>query len=212
MSRHICFRCACGKADFGASSWFTTVVWDDLTGVLEEIGPENPYRHLPDDAEVDGGDFHRWWEEKLARMRAVRDRLPTIHEIWLERGESAMTDAAYFSWRGVVYMADSVYDRISATPMPPEVWEERAPSVPYDPPVLEDVAPELASMLSPDPEPRRPGAYLLRADEFERIFRGTPLELEHGDVLDFFAGELAEASAVARHAAERGERVILYTY
>ena len=213
MSRHICFRCACGQAEFAASSRFTHLAWDDAMGVLRSLGIRAPFVHLVDDAEVDGGELLRWWEDALARMEEHRGRLPVLHEIWLEKetphGTFASTDAGYFRWRDRTWMASAVWDELYAVPLPPEEWERRREWQAYDPPSLEEIDPELAATLSIDESGDR---VPLSADAFGRIFRGTPLTLEHGDLLAFLGTEPSELREVARHAADRRETVVLYTY
>jgi hypothetical protein len=211
MSRHICFRCACGEKDFGASSRFTAVVWDDLLGALGEAGIENPYHPSGEDRTVDGGELLRWWEGTLGTLHGARGRLPTLYQVWHERegpnGRTAGSDAAYFACRGTVYMVEGVHEELNAVPLPPEVWAERRSRVPYEPPAVEDVAPELVDALS-----STDGEVPLYVDEFDRIFSGTPMTLEHGNLADCFVFELREAEDVARHAAGRGEHVVIYTY
>ncbi|HEX2202100.1 MAG TPA: hypothetical protein VHG91_02325 [Longimicrobium sp.] len=207
MSRHICFQCLCGEAGFEGMSRFTTVVWDDLYGWLGALGVENPYRSSSSaPVSVDGVDLLRWWEDVLGWMHAGRDRLPTLYEIWRERpleGGTAMeTDAGYFAWRGAVYMVDTSYDRLFALRLPPGEVETRA--VPYALPVLERIAPELDGAFPEADE------IALDAAAFERIFQGSPLILEHGNLLDVFADDLRDAVAVARHAANRREPVSLF--
>ena len=211
MSRTLTLACSCRQAYYDASSSFTFVFWNDGLDALEEWGLDNPFRYCGDGMKVDGGELLRWWEDTLETLRAVE--LPTLYRVWREwqgpHGTLAASDAGYFRWRGTVYMAEDVFDRLSAVPMAPEVWEERRSEVPYDPPVVEAVAPEVAAALAPLPESAR-GEVRLSAEAFERIFRGTPLTLEHGELLDFYARELREIEAVIRHAAERGESVKLF--
>ena len=78
------------------------------------------------------------------------------------------------------------------------------------PPVLDAVIPEIV----PDPRVGRGGepTYPLSAAEFERLFGGTPLRLEHGPFLEFLRPEIEEARSVARQAAGSGELVVLYSY
>jgi hypothetical protein len=212
VSRHICFRCACGREDFAASSRFTTLFWDDALGVLESRGLDNPFRHLPDDAEVEGAEFSRWWETAIGRLAAPGEDLPTLHEVWRTHadGKTWHSDAGYFRWRGETQMVESVHDELVVRRLQEARWEERRRWVPYPPPVLEAAVPEVV------PAPRGNGdrepTYTLSADEFERLFRGTPLRLEHGPFLEFLRPEIEEARGVARHAAGSGERVVLYTY
>ncbi|MET0399731.1 MAG: hypothetical protein ABW277_23285 [Longimicrobiaceae bacterium] len=212
MSRHICFRCACRREDFAASSRFTTLFWDDALRVLESRGLDNPFGSLPDDAEVEGADFSRWWESAIARLAAAREELPTLYEVWRihEDGVTWQSDAGYFRWRGEPRMVESVHDELVVRTLDEAQWEERLRWVPYPPPVLDEVFPEIV------PAPRRNGGreptYTLAAADFERLFRGTPLHLEHGPFLDFLRPEIEEARGVARHAAGSGEPVVLYTY
>jgi hypothetical protein len=212
MSRHIAIRCACGQADFDASATYTTVVWDDVLGCMAEWGIERPWYPSFGPLEVDGGEFHRWWSGVRAVMDAARDHLPTLHEIWEEMpGTSGQplhgSAAAYFVWQGRTYMTQAVWDRLTARAMPPGAWEERRGWTHHDPPVLEEVAPGLAASFPAE------GEVALDAEAFEHIFRATPeINLEHGNLLDFFARELAELDDLARHAAERGEAVTLFEY
>ncbi len=212
MSRHICFRCACRGEEFAASSRFTTLFWDDVLGVLESRGLDNPFRHLPDDAEVDGAEFSRWWESAIDRLAAADEVLPTLYEVWriYADGKTWQSDAGYFRWRGEPRMVESVHDELVVRRLEEAQWEERRRRVPYSPPVLDSVIPEIVPTLrgNGDREP----TYTLSAGEFERLFRGTPLLLEHGPFLDFLRPEIEEARGVARHAAGRGEPVVLYTY
>ncbi len=203
MSRHVCVRCACGEKDFDGSSLFTQVVWGDLLGALENAGIDNPYRYAEDDSEVDGAAFLAAWRGVLDGLEGARGRLPTLYEVWRrESADTEVSDAGYFALDGTVYMVEGVFDELVARPLLADVWAERRAQVPYDPP---EAAAELASAS--------PGADVpLTAEAFERIFRGTPLRLEHGELGDYFAGELREVEEVARHAAERGESVILHTY
>jgi hypothetical protein len=210
MSRHICFVCKCREADFEGMSGFTTLVWNDLFDWLEAVGIENPYRYLCVDgtARVDGGELLRWWEDALGRMRGAGDRLPVLYEIWREwpgpgQGMTA-TEAGYFVLLGEGYMTDTSYDRLFAVHLTPEVLEERRATLSYAPPVVEEVAPEVAAALPLEDKIE------LDADAFERIFRGTPIMLEHGRLPDFFARDFQELLTVFRHAAERGETVSLF--
>lgn len=212
VSRHICFRCACGREDFAASSRFTTLFWDDALRVLESRGLDNPFRNLADDAEVDGAEFSRWWESAVARLAAAHEALPTLYEVWRTRADADTweSDAGYFRWRGEPHMVESVHDALVVRRLDPAQWEERRRWVPYPPPVLDAEIPEIvpAPRGDGDPEP----AHALSAGEFERLFRGTPLRLEHGPFLDFLRREIEAARGVARHAAGSGEAVVLYTY
>jgi hypothetical protein len=212
MSRHIAIWCACGLADFDASDSFTTVVWSDVLGCLRRWGIEPPYYASFEPLEVDGGEFHGWWTRARATMVAVRDELPTLHQIWEEvqttSGQPAYgSAAAYFAWRGATYMVEAIWDRLTARPLPDGAWEERRGWVRHEPPVLEEVAPDLAATLPAE------GELTLDAETFERIFRETPeITLEHGNLLDFYARELAELDAVARHAGEAGETLTMNVY
>lgn len=212
MSRHICFRCAGGHAEFAASARFTTLLWDDLLGVLRSQGLGNPFRSLPDDAEVDGAEFSRWWEAAVGTLAAAREGLPTLYQVWRVRadGETWESDAGYFRWRGEPYMVESVYDELVVLRLDEARWEERRAWVPYSPPVLDAVTPDVvpASRRGADGEP----THALSAADFERLFRGTPLRLEHGPFLEFLRPEVEEARSVARHAAGCGEAVVLFTY
>lgn len=200
------------REEFAASSRFTTLFWDDVLGVLESQGVDNPFRYLPDDAEVEGADFSRWWESAIGMLAAARDVLPTLYEVWRTRadGETWGSDAGYFRWRGEPRMVEAAHDELVVRTLDEAQWEERRRWVPYSPPVLDEVIPEIV------PAPRGDGsgepAYTLSAGEFERLFRGTPLRLEHGSFLDFLRPEIEEARSVARHAAVTGEPVVLYTY
>lgn len=216
MSYHVCFRCACGEVDFGASARFTYVVWDDLTGLLDKVAP-NPYRwlrNLPGQEVVDGAEFHRWWEGWLKALDEARARLPVLYEIWRRHGEYEHSDAGYFRLFGTAYMADTSYDSLTAYEFDEERSEFPPADLPYAPPEVEQVAPDVADALfaRESLEPSGPRRIRLTAGEFERIFRGTPLRLEHGNLLDFHAGELRELSDAARHAAERGETIEFYQY
>jgi hypothetical protein len=212
MSRHVAMQCACGEKDFDASATFTTVVWDDQLGCMEEWSIKRPYYPAFGPMEVDGGEFHRWWSGVRAVMDAVSDHLPTLHEIWEERlGKGGQllqgSSAAYFTWRGRTYMTEAVWDRLTARALPAGEFETRRGWVHHEPPVLEEVAPELAAALPAEDE------LALDAETFEHIFRATPtITLEHGSLLDFFARELAELDELARHAGEAGEPVTLYEY
>jgi len=216
MSYHVCFVCACGEADFGASARFTYVVWDDLTGLLDKVAP-NPYRwlrNLAGQEVVDGAEFHRWWESYLAALAEARDRLPSMYEIWQPFGEFEGSAAGYFRLHGDAYVAHGTYDKLTAMEVDEMRWEFPPADVPYAPPDVNEVAPDLADELFLRARPDRDGRNELRltVEEFERIFRGTPLRLEHGNLLDFYAGELRELSDAARHAAERGETIEFYQY
>jgi len=216
MSYHICFGCACREVDFGASARFTYVVWDDLTGLLDEVAP-NPYRwlrNLPGQEVADGVEFHRWWESYLAALDEARGRLPTLYEIWRQQGEYEHSDAGYFRLHGDAYMAFATYDKLTAREFDEARWEFPPADLPYAPPEVEQVDPDLADELFLRASPDQSGRNEIRmtAEEFERIFRGTPLRLEHGNLLDFYAGELRELSDAARHAAERGETIEFYQY
>ena len=204
MSRHICLKCGCGQEDFAASDRFTRLFWDDVLGVFRRAGVENPYRNLPDDAEVDGGELGRWLEGALERLEAAGDALPQLYAVWsVLREEPDVlwgSDVGYCVWRGETYMVEAVHDQLAAVALAPEEWEQRREQVPYEPPVVEEAAPGLVL-----------GA-LLSADDFTRIFGGTRLVLEHGPYLRFLAPEIEELRQVARHAGGAGERVVLYTY
>ncbi len=216
MSYHVCFVCACGEVDFGASARFTYVVWDDLTRLLDRVA-ENPYRwrrNLAGQEVVDGAEFHRWWESYLAALSKARDRLPAMYEIWQPLGEFEGSAAGYFRLHGDAYMVEASHDQLTAREFD-EMRSEFPPAdLPYAPPELNDVAPDLADALFLRAVRDRDGKNELRltAEEFELIFRGTPLRLEHGNLLDFYAGELNELSDAARHAAERGETIEFYQY
>ena len=210
MSRHICFRCACGEADFGASARFTYLVWEDGTGGLAAAGLGVPSRRASDGDVVDGGDFLRWWEPWTQGVREARDWLPVLYEVWRKGpGGFDHSAAGYFAWRGRVYMAQAAYDSLPAVPLSPETWEERRRDAGYEPPVVDDADAELSAALEQVSED---GEIRLTADAFERIFRGVPLSLEHGHLPDFFADELREADEMVRHAAARGEALTFYTY
>jgi hypothetical protein len=216
MSYHVCFHCACGEVDFGASARFTYVVWDDLTGLLDKVAP-NPYRwcrNLPGQEVVDGGEFHRWWESYLVALNEARDRLPTMYEIWQPLGEFEGSAAGYFRLHGDAYMAYASYDDLKALELDERLSQLPPADLPYAPPEVEQVDAGLADELFLRAFPDRGGRNEIRltADEFERIFRGTPLRLEHGNLLDFYADELRELSDAARHAAERGETIEFYQY
>lgn len=210
MSRHICFRCEGGHAEFCASSRFTTLFWDDVLRVLERNGIENPFRYVDDDAQASGAELHRWLESVIGRLAEAE--LPTLYQVWrvYDDGETWGSDAGYFRWRGVPHVVDSVYDTLAVRPLDDAPWMELRPHIPYEPPVLDDVRPEIVPAEGVD----RDGTPLhtLSAADFERLFRGTPLRLEHGRFLEFLRGELDEALAAARHAAESGEPVVFYTY
>lgn len=212
MSRHICFRCECRHAEFCASSRFTTLFWDDSLGVLGRHGVENPFRFLPDDAEASGADLHRWLESVIAGLATAPGTLPTLYQIWRvqDDGETWSSDAGYFLWRGVPHMVDTVYDALIVRPLSEAEWQERLPYVPCAPPVLDDVRPAIVPAEGTDYGGRP--VHTLSAADFERLFRGTPLRLEHGTFLDFLRTEIDEARAAARHAAESGEQVVFYTY
>jgi hypothetical protein len=200
------------REEFDASSRFTTLFWDDALGVLESRGLDNPFRYLPDDAEVDGAAFSRWWESTIERLAAAHEALPTLYEVWRTRadGETWGSDAGYFRWRGEPYMVEAAHDELVAWRLDERQWEERRRWVPYSPPVLDAVIPEIvpARRIDRDGEP----TYTLSAAEFERLFRETPLRLEYGSFLDLLRAEIEDARHVARHAAEEGEAVVLYSY
>lgn len=216
MSYHVCFHCACGEVDFGASARFTYVVWDDLTGLLDPVAP-NPYRYLrnlPGREVVDGAELHRWCEGWLEAMDGARDRLPVMYEIWLARGDFEGSDAAYFRLAGDVYVVHASYEDLTAGKFDGGRGEFPPADLPYAPPEVGEVAPDVGDALSrrESLEPSGPRRIRLTAGEFERIFRGTPLRLQHGNLLDFFSDELRDLSAAARHAAERGETIEFYQY
>lgn len=212
LSRHICFRCACGREEFAASARFTTLFWDDALQILKSQGVDNPFRFLPDDTEVEGGAFSGWWETAIERLAAAQEALPMLYEIWRARadGESWGSDAGYFRWRGEVHGVESVYNELVVWKLDATEWEARSRWVPYSPPVLEAVAPAVAPI--PRADRRGEPMYNLSAADFEQLFRDTPLRLERGVFLEFFRPEIEEARSAARHAAEAGERVVLYTY
>jgi hypothetical protein len=208
MSRHVVLRCACGEAEVDGSAWFTSVVWDDVLGSLEALGIENPYHALPDEGrQVDPAELLAWWEDALGKMRGARERLPVLHRVW--RGNQ--TDAGYCVCHGRGWMVDASYDELTAVALAQEVWEERRAGLTYVPPVVEETAPELIPAFVAAVDAARPEVPLA-ADAFERIFRGTPLTLEHGRLSDYFAAELRAVEALARHAADRGEPVEIYGY
>jgi hypothetical protein len=186
--------------------------WDDGLDVLQRCGLENPFRFLPDDARASGADLHRWLESVIQRLTAVRETLPALYQIWrvYEDGRTWGSDAGYFLWRGVPHMVDSVYDALIVRPLDGPEWQERLPYVPYAAPVLDDVRPPIAPAEGTDSAGQP--VHTLSAADFERLFRGTPLRLEHGTFLDFLRTEIDEAHATARHAAESGEQVVFYTY
>ncbi len=200
------------REEFAASSRFTALFWDDVLGVLESRGLGNPFRYLPDDAEPDGADFSRWWESTSGALAAAHEVLPALYEVWRVRadGETWESDAGYFRWGGEPHMVESVRDELVVRRIDEAQWEERRRRVPYLPPVLEAVVPAIV----PAPRTDRHGelTYTLSAAEFERLFRGAPLRLEHGSFWEFLRPEIEEARSVARHAAETGERVVIYTY
>lgn len=210
MSRHICFHCEGRHAEFCGSSRFTMLFWDDALGVLQRHGLENPFRYLPDDAQASGAELHRWLESAIDGL--AEEGLPALHQIWrvLEDGDTWGSDAGYFLWRGVPHMVDTVFDALVVRPLEEALWEERRASVPYAPPVLDDATPAIVPAEGAD----RDGTpmHRLSAADFERLFRGMPLRLEHGSYLEFLRAEIEEARATARHAAESGEPVVLYTY
>lgn len=186
--------------------------WGDALGVLRRHGPENPFRHLPDDALAEGADLHRWLESVAAALAAAADGLPVLYEIWrvYADGETWGSDAGYLLWRGVPHMVDSVDDALIVRPLRDSEWQERRADVPYAPPVLEDVHPPIVPVEGVDAY----GApmHTLTASDFERLFHGTPLRLEHGSFLEFLRTEIGDARAAARHAAESGEQVVFFTY
>jgi hypothetical protein len=212
LSRHICFQCEGRHAEFCASSRFTTLFWDDALGILQRHGVENPFRPLADDARASGSDLHRWLEDVIAGLAAPRETLPALYQIWRvhDDGETWGSDAGYFVWRGVPHMVDSVYDALIVHPLDDAEWHARLPYLPYAPPVLEDVRPPIVPAETTDRDGRP--MHTLSAAEFERLFQGTPLHLEHGGFVDFLRTEIDEARAAARHAAEGGEQVVFYSY
>ncbi len=211
MSRHICFRCEGRHAEFCASSRFTILVWDDALGVLARHGVENPFRSLPDDAWASGADVHAWLEAVAGRLGGAPG-MPVLYQIWRVRdgGDTWQSDAGYFRWGGVTYMADCTYDSLVVHALTDAEWQARQADVPYVPPGLDDVHPPIvpARGTARDGTPIHP----LSAADFERLFADTPLHLEHGPFPEFLRAELDEARAAARHAADAGERVVLYTY
>ena len=212
MSRHICFRCEGRHAEFCASSRFTNLFWDDALRVLERNGVENPFRFLPDDAQASGADLYRWLESVADRLAATAGDLPVLHQIWRvhDGGETWESDAGYFHWRGVPHMVDSVYEELVVFPLDDAQWQERRPYILYEPPVLDDASPGIVPVG--DAESDDTQQYRLTAAAFEQLFRDTPLRLEHASFLEFLRNEFDEARATARHAAEAGEQVVLYTY
>lgn len=212
MSRHICFRCEGRHAEFCGSSRFTILFWDDALRVLESYGLANPFRFLPDDALASGADLHGWLESVGSRLAAVAGDLPMLHQIWRVRadGETWQSDAGYFYWRGVPHMVDFVYEELVVFPLDDAQLQERRPDIPYELPVLDDASAEIV----PVGDVERDGTqrYRLSAAGFEKLFQGTALWLEHGAFLEFLRREFDEARAAARHAAEAGEQVVLYTY
>lgn len=185
--------------------------WDDALGILERHAPENPFRFLPDDALAEGAGLHRWLESAVAALVAAHD-LPKLYQVWrvYEDGETWGSDAGYFRWRGVPHMVDSVLDALIVRPLDDGQWQERLPYLPYTPPVLDDVRPPI--VLAEGVDARGEPMYVMTAADFERLFKGTPLQLEHGPFLDFLRTEIDEARTVARHAAESGEQVVFFTY
>jgi hypothetical protein len=206
MSRYVTLQCACGKAVVDSSTWFTSLVWDDILGCLEELGIENPYHEIPfEGRQVDPAAFLASWEDAVGRMRDARDRLPIIYRVW--RGNQ--TDVGYCVCRGRGWMVEGTYDELTAAALTQEVFEQRRAGLGYAPPVAEEAAPELVAAFPSATDDVR-AEVPLTADAFERIFCGTPLTLEHGRLPDFFAAELEAVEALARHAAARGEPVGLY--
>ena len=83
-------------------------------------------------------------------------------------------------------MTEALWDRLIVRPLPDGAFEERRGWVRHEPPVLEEMAPDLSATLPPH------GEFTLDAETFGRIFRDTPaIMLEHGNLLDFYARELA---------------------
>lgn len=212
MSRHICFRCEGRHAEFCGSSRFTTLFWDDALGILRRHGLENPFRFLPGDAQASGADLHRWLEAVIGRLASVNETLPALYQIWRVRGDGDTweSDAGYFLWRGVPHMVESVDDALVVRPLEDAQWEARRAYVPYAPPVLDDASPAIIPAEDTDSDGRP--MHTLGAADFERLFRDTPLRLEHGSYLELLRAEMEDARAAARHAAESGEPVVLYTY
>jgi hypothetical protein len=212
LSRHICFQCEGRHAEFCASSRFTILFWDDALGILQRHGVENPFRFLSDDARASGADLHHWLEGAIARLAAVGETLPALYQVWRVHDDGATwgSDAGYFLWRGVPHIVDSVYDALVVRPLDEAQWRERLPYLAGAPPVLEDVRPPIVPAQAADRDGRP--MHTLSAAEFERLFRGTPLRLEHGPFLDFLRAEIDEARTAARHAAESGEQVVFFTY
>jgi hypothetical protein len=212
LSRHICFRCACGRGEFAASSRFTTLFCDDALQVLESRGLDNPFRYLPDDTEVEGAEFFRWWETVIERLEAAPEPLPVLFQIWrvLADGETWASDAGYFRWGGETYGVESVYEELIVWKLDLAEWAARSRWVPYSPPMLDGVVPKIGPASRADRNGEQ--MYSLSAADFEQLFRDTPLRLEQGGFLEFFRTEIEEARSAARHAAESGERVVLYTY
>lgn len=159
-----------------------------------------------------GVEFSVWWEMAIGRLAAAQEALPVLYEIWRAGadGESWGSDVGYFRWRGETYAVESVHDELVVTKLHPGEWEARSRWVPYSPPVLEAVGPEIAP--APRAGVRGEPMYNLSAAEFEQLFRDTPLRLEQGRFLDFLRPEIEEAASAARHAATFGERIVLYTY
>ncbi|HEX6747798.1 MAG TPA: hypothetical protein VF092_10945 [Longimicrobium sp.] len=208
MSRNVVLRCACGRARFDGFSWFTSLVWDDILGCLEALGIENPYHDLPfEGLQVDGAGFRAWWDDAAARMRAARESLPVIYCVWQEQG----TDAGYCVCRGRGWMVEGIFDELLAVPLAPVVWESRRAGLTYAPPVVEEAAPEIVPRF-PSPADGARVEVALAADEFERVFRGTPVTLEHGRLPDYFAAELRAMDELARHSDERGETILILGY
>ncbi len=207
MSRNVVLRCACGRARLDGFSWFTSLVWDDVLGCLEALGIENPYDDLRfEGLEVAGAELRAWWDDAAARMREARERLPVIYRVW----QGHASDAGYCVCRGRGWMVEGTFDELLAVPLAPQAWESRRAGLAYAPPVVEEAAPELVSRF-----PLRAGARVevpLDAEEFGRVFRGTPITLEHGRLPDYFAAELRAMDELARHAAERGETILILGY
>jgi hypothetical protein len=188
------------------------LLWDDVLDVLQRHGLENPFWLLPDDAWADGADLHHWLERVTARLSAAGETLPALYQAWrvYDDGVTWGSDAGYFLWGGVPHIVDSVYDALIVRPLDQARWGELLPYLPYAPPVLEDVRPAIVPAEATD----RDGGpmHTLSAAEFERLFQGTPLRLEHGGFLDFLRTEIDEARAAARHTAESAEQVVFFTY
>jgi hypothetical protein len=214
VGRYLYIGCKCGTALANrVSRRFESAVLKDgleLRFLLAIDEPPVPWGPLDGDQPMAAADFVGWHEDTVLAFRLGRDALPVLHQIWLRNpAGGAGSDLGYFEWHGekLIAIADDDVD-ITVRPLDAEIFDTRVAwargrglnLVPR----LEERVP--GADLPPLPDGRRTRA----AEVFEQLFDGTGVELERGDVLDYYASDFTKLAATADHAAACRRTLVAY--